>query len=278
MGTANENDERIAGSRVLRLALDLLRHDLRGKEAGLPVWKLLSAPNPAGSIATRSLGIPDDLKEFSEQVKSAAIQFRRLKLKLGSGNMDFDEAIVATAREVAPHAVLFVDVNGGWSVEEAIAMLRRIERFSLEFIEQPVHHSGGVEFWRALQAGFTSRTIPLYADESVQNVCDLRGMVGLIQGVNIKLLKTGGFKGALDLINEARAYGMKTLLGCMVESSIGVTAAAHLAGACDWVDLDGHLYLAQDDFEGVFFNKEGLLEMPLRPGIGARKRGSAVFS
>ncbi len=255
--------------RSVRLALDVLQHDLLGKASGQPVWRLLHLPDPNGVSACRSLSIPTDLSEFSEHVRGLARQFGMLKLKLGSGNLDFDHAIVATAREAAPDAVLFGDVNGGWSPKEAIRIIPRLARLGLAFVEQPVHHAGGREGWLELCAGLGSERLPLFADESVQNAADVSQLVGLVQGINVKLLKCGGFAGALETIQVAKGFGLKTLLGCMIESSLGVTAAAHLGAAVDWIDLDGHLYLAADDFEGLGFDSHGRLILPLRGGIGA---------
>jgi L-alanine-DL-glutamate epimerase-like enolase superfamily enzyme len=263
---------------VVKLAADVLEQDLKGKASGVGVWQLLSQPSPCFVTAGRSLGIPSDLTEFSEKVREASRQFRQLKLKLGSGDSLFDEEVVAKAREAAPHAILFADVNGGWSVAEAVAMLPKLRRYRMAFVEQPVHHSGGVESWEALHAALPSLPLPLYADESVQGAEDLRELQGLIQGVNVKLLKTGTFHGALQLISAARTAGIKTLLGCMIESSIGVTAAAHLAGACDWIDLDGHLYLEEDDFIGVAYDPTGRLVLPQAPGLGVQRRTLATFS
>jgi len=262
---------------VVKLAADLLHHDLEAKTQQVPLWKRLAQPDPRGMRACRSLGIPTNLSDFSEQVRGRARQFQSLKLKLGSGNPDYDEAIVATAREAAPHAVLFGDVNGGWSVSEAIKLLPRMEKFALSFVEQPVHHAGGIELWRELHAARSNHSLPLYADESVQTLADLPALAGLIQGVNIKLLKSKGFAGAIALLAAARSLGLGTLLGCMIESSIGVTAAAHLAGAFDWIDLDGHLYLADDDFEGLSFDSSGRLQLPDRPGIGVIARSKQHF-
>lgn len=262
---------------VVKLAADLLRHDWEAKAQQLPLWKRLSQPDPRGMRACRSLGIPADLSAFSEQVRVLARQFQALKLKLGSGNPDFDEAIVAAAREAAPHTILFGDVNGGWSVSEATKLLPRMEKFALSFVEQPVHHAGGIELWRELHAARSTHSLPLYADESVQTTADLPALAGLIQGVNIKLLKSRGFAGAIALLAAARSLSLGTLLGCMIESSIGVTAAAHLAGAFDWIDLDGHLYLADDDFEGLLFDSDGRLQLPDRSGLGVIARSEQHF-
>jgi len=266
---AEELDGLQQAPRSVRLALDVLQHDLMGRASEQPVWRMLQLPDPNGVLSCRSLSIPSDLSEFSQRVRVLSGQFGMLKLKLGSGNLDFDEAIVATAREAAPHVVLFGDVNGGWTPREAIKLIPRLARLGLAFLEQPVHHEGGREGWLELCNGLGSERLPLFADESVQNAADVSLLAGLVQGINVKFLKCGGFGGALEMIQTARKFGLQTLLGCMIESSLGVTAAAHLAAAVDWVDLDGHLYLAEDDFEGLKFDSQGRLILPFSAGIGA---------
>ena len=258
--------------RVARLALDVLRHDWIGKQKGLPVWKmLLPAPHDAQwkpMHGGRSLGIPNDLKIFAERVREVAAQFRVLKLKLGSGNMDFDEAIVATAREAAPQVTLFADANGGWSNAEAVKIIAKLARHGLQFIEQPIHHDGGIEAWRELRASLPADALPLFADESAQTIDDVSRLAGLVQGVNVKLLKCGGLQQARAIIESTHQHGMKALLGCMIESSIGVTAAAQLAPLADWIDLDGHLYVAKDDNAGLRYDAEGRLYLSAAPGLG----------
>ena len=263
--------------RTVRLAADLLLHDLEAQKRGVPVWKLLSMRDPGGARACRSIGIPEDLDDYSEQIRRLSKSFRILKLKLGSGNVDFDEAVVATAREAAPEGVLFADVNGGWSVREAAVLLPRLEKYGLVFVEQPVSHAGGHEAWRELAAALPKRGVPLYADESVQGESDVRGLAGWIEGINVKLFKTSGYAGALACVSAARTLGLRVMLGCMIESSIGVTAAAHLAASFDWVDLDGHLYLLEDDFSGLTFDENGCLHLPSRPGLGLCGRKEASF-
>lgn len=261
------------GSPTARLALDLLRLD-QGSE---PLWKAAEARLGPGRpwesiLACRSLGIPEVLADFAERVSKAASQFRVLKLKLGSGDLDYDEALVATARAVAPAATIFADVNGGWSVDEAAGMLARLRRFGLVLIEQPLHHALGIEAWAELKAKSPTEAPPVYADESARDAGDVLRLAGLVQGVNVKLLKCGSFAGAVEMIAAARERGMGIILGCMIESSLGVTAAAHLAPWADFVDLDGHLYLADDDYAGILFDGNGRIIMPPGAGIGARPR------
>lgn len=260
------------GPRAGRLALDLLWHDIVGRQRGQSLgemWRLDTSKLPPGC---RSFSIPADLDEFAENVRVTSRQFRVLKLKLGGGNTSFDEAIVARACEAAPHAAIFADANGGWSAGEAARLIPLLARRGLKFIEQPVHHEGGDGAWRELRAALPACPLPLYADESVQQADDVLRLKGLADGVNVKLLKSGSFAEARTAIRFARDLGMKVMLGCMIESSIGVTAAAHLASLADWIDLDGHLYVANDDYQGIAYDEKGNMILPVRPGLGMTPR------
>jgi L-alanine-DL-glutamate epimerase-like enolase superfamily enzyme len=263
------------GPRAGLLALDLLQRDREGKRGGLSLTDLTEQQLGADQrqktpiFACRSFSIPTDLLEFAERVRETAQQFRVLKLKLGSGNIDFDEAVVARAREAAPSAEIMADVNGGWSVNDTLKTLKRLRRWRPVLVEQPVHHSDGIEPWRELKAKIPSDVPPLFADETAQTVHDVPLLADLVAGVNVKLLKCGSFAGAIAMIQAARERRLGLLLGCMIESSIGVTAAAHLAPWAHYVDLDGHLYVADDDYEGLTFDEDGALVMPNRFGIGA---------
>ncbi len=268
-GTQWHPDEAAGAPRQAHLALDLLWHDIAAKRQAEPLWKHLKLPNPGGRAACRSLSIPDQLDAYGDTVQQLSRQFAILKLKLGSGNAHFDEAIAAKAREAAPGTLLFADANGGWTVAEAAKLIPRLLRLGIAFVEQPVHHKEGIEPWRELKSRLPSSSMPLFADESVQGEEDLTALSGLIQGVNIKLLKCRGIANALGLLQRARKAGLQTILGCMIESSIGTTAAAHLAAQMDYIDLDGHLYLGNDDYTGLQFDSDGRLLLPKRAGIGA---------
>lgn len=260
-------------SQAGRLALDLLERDRNGE----PLWS--SAAEVLGwgrrwdeLSGCRSLGIPEDLGEYRGRVAEVAAAFAVIKVKLGSGDLDYDEEVVAVARAAAPDAVLWVDVNGGWSVDETLVMLERLRGYRLELVEQPIHHREGIEAWRELRARRPVGGLRLFADESARVAADVARLAGLVDGVNVKLLKCGTFGAAVEMIAAAREHGLGVIVGCMIESSIGTTAAAHLAPWADYVDLDGHLYLADDDYEGLGFDTQGRLVMPMRPGIGVRRR------
>lgn len=261
--------------RPATLALNLLRHELICQSSGQKLTEHALAALPAAPRRStplrgcRSLGIPDDLDAFAVKVSEIARQFSVIKLKLGSGDLGLDIAIVSVARAAAPDADLILDVNGGWEMTEAALMINHLSNYSPALIEQPIHHRHGPDAWEELRASLPGGGPPIFADETVQNEADLAIFAPLIDGVNIKLLKCGGFDAAVSMIAAARRHNLQILLGSMIESSLGTTAAAHLAPWADWIDLDGHLYLADDDFTGITYDEKGHLVMPDRPGIGA---------
>lgn len=261
--------------RAASLAFNLLRHDIVCHAQNIPLRAVaVQKLGKAGETpwACHSLGIPDDLNDFTERVEALARQFRVLKLKLGSGDLGLDIATVSTARYAAPEASLFLDVNGGWDPVQAPAMIEKVAEYGPALIEQPIHHDHGIDAWEDLRARLPSRCPPIIADESAQNAEDVAALAPYVDGVNVKLLKCGSFDGAIAMIAKAKAEGLKVLLGCMIESSLGITAAAHLAPWADWIDLDGHLHISNDDFTGLQIDADGRLQMPGRPGIGAMAR------
>lgn len=260
-------------SRAASLALDLCRRS----QVAQPLWQAaqeqLGPGRPWQEIqACRSLGIPVDLADFAQRVRAVAAQFSVIKLKLGSGNLDHDEAIVATARAAAPEHTLLADVNGGWTVEQTLSMLPRLRPYDLALVEQPLHHHRPHAEWAQIIGAARAGGIPLYVDESTQNAEDVRALAAHVDGVNVKLLKCGSFGAAMDMITTACQLNLGVILGCMIESSLGTTAAAHLAPWADFVDLDGHLYLSDDDYTGIRFDPEGRLILPSGNGIAARPR------
>ena len=262
--------------RTAGLALNLLRHDIIGHQTGQPLRAYaeskLGAPVQHTPPGCRSFSIPADLDAFADKVRDIAAQFPVLKLKLGSGDLGLDIAIVSVARMAAPHAKLLLDVNGGWDMAEAPLMIEKVAEYSPTLIEQPIHHRLGVDGWEELRALLPGNPPPIFADESVQTVEDVIALADFVDGVNIKLLKSGSLDAAVAMISKAREQGLQVLLGCMIETSLGTTAAAHLAPWADWIDLDGHFYVADDDFTGITYDATGNLIMPNRPGIGAVPR------
>lgn len=249
--------------RQARLVMDMLRHNLRARDAGVPVWSHLNLPNPNGIRCCKSIGIPDDLMKFQDQVAEMAQQFSVIKLKLGSGLLHRDETIVRLAREAAPDVTFIADANGGWLPLQAARILPVLGSMGLQAIEQPVSHRGGIKLWRKLRRTLKDEPVPtLLADESAHTAEDVSALAGLADGVNVKLLKCGGITNALRMIETARALGMKVMLGCMIETQVGIAYAAQLAGLADWVDLDGHLFLPHEGPDRVRFDQNGALRLP----------------
>ncbi len=256
--------------KAARLALSLCRADSAAKERDLPLGASLGVSGNSPP-ACRSFGIPDDLAAFHRLVATTAERFPVLKLKLGSGDTGHDLRIVATARAAAPGAVIFADVNCGWTPREAAELIPRLPAHGIAFVEQPVGRDS-LEPWRELAGLLPNPPLPLWADESAQTAADIGPLREFVSGVNVKLVKAGGLDRALEMITAAREAGLKVMLGCMIETSLGITAAAHLAPLVDGIDLDGHLYLAHDPWRGVEFSPEGRVLMPQRPGIGCVER------
>ncbi|MFQ5568517.1 MAG: mandelate racemase/muconate lactonizing enzyme family protein [Rhodothermales bacterium] len=245
-------------------AIDLALHDHWGKQLGLPLyclWGLSPTQAPPTSI---TLSIPEQLDDLPHTIQ-AFDGFPILKLKLGTGSLERDEAIVRTAREVTD-AQLCVDANSAWSIEDAARIIPRLARYDLLFIEQPLPPDTH-DAWRQLRRRLPDKVPPLIADESIQTAADVLALADIVDGINLKLTKAGGLRATRRLMSLARALNLKVMLGCMIESSVALTAAAHLAPLADFADLDSYLHLADDPFDGVTV-EQGRLVLPDRPGLG----------
>lgn len=250
-----------------RAALETALLDLQAQGAGLPLHEALDAPAPEAPETDFSVGL-DEPEVVAERVARAARRgFRIVKLKLGGTR---DEETLQAVR-AAFEGVLRVDANTGWrDHEQAVQMVRLCAEAGVEFVEQPMPRHALVDLAR-LQA---ASPIPIVADESAETLEDLPNLAGVVAGVNIKLMKCGGPLEALAMIRLARELGLRVMLGCMVETSVAITAMAHLAALADWLDLDGNLLLAGDPFEGAGV-ESGRLRLPERPGIGVARRAPA---
>ncbi len=255
------------GPAAARAAIDMALHDRWGKRLGQPLYRLWGLNPTRAPLSTYTLSIADET-EFRQNVREVK-HFPLLKLKLGSGSLDQDEALVRIAAEETS-ARLCVDANAAWSVDEALAIIPRLARYSLLFIEQPVTRYD-LDGWRTLAERLPAGMPPLIADESAHDSSDVLRLAGIVGGINIKLAKCGGLREARRMIALARALGMKVMLGCMVESTIGVTAAAHLAPLVDYADLDASLLVADDPYLGLIW-EQGRLILPDAPGLGVRER------
>jgi L-Ala-D/L-Glu epimerase len=241
-----------------RAALDGALHDLQGKFVGVPVWRLLGLRREGPPTSwTVWLGDPDDMARRAEQ---AAPRFERLKLKLG-GRDGLDVERVRSVRGVTDRP-LQVDVNEYWTVDEACDALPQLAQLGVEYCEQPLPAGdrGGVELKRR-------SAIPIYVDEDCHTLRDVAGCAEIAHGINIKLAKSGGIREAVRMAHAARALDLGVMLGCMVESGLGIAPGAAIASLCDHVDLDGNLLLANDPWPGVDFC-DGVQVPSDRPGLG----------
>jgi len=250
-----------------RAGLDIALHDLIGKDLGKPLYALLGLDPAATPVTSFTIGIADPattLRKLAE-VSSHPI----LKIKLGIGTPSEQVETIASIRN-AYAGTLRIDANEGWNVETAVAILRELERYDIEFCEQPIP-AGHPKQLRAIRERVG---IPIVVDEDALVAADLPPLYGCVDGINVKLAKTGDIRGALAMIHTARAMGLKIMLGCMVESAIAATAAAHLSPLVDFADIDGPFLTAADPFVGVTYDR-GMLVLPDAPGLGIRERTPA---
>jgi L-alanine-DL-glutamate epimerase-like enolase superfamily enzyme len=256
-----ERLDAVPGERAAKAALDAALHDLQGKLLGMPVARLLGVPRAGPPTSwTVWLGDPDDMARRAE----AATAFRRLKLKLG-GRDGLDVERVRAVRG-ASELPLMVDVNEAWALEEALDALPRLAELGVEYCEQPLR--AGDEAGRALR---DRSPIPIYVDEDCHRLADVARCGEVAHGINIKLAKAGGIREAIRMVHAARALRLGVMLGCMLESGLGIAAACCVAPLCDHVDLDGNLLLREDPWPGVEL-VNGVQVPSLEPGLGVSAR------
>jgi L-Ala-D/L-Glu epimerase len=243
-----------------RAALDAALHDLCSKLAGLPVWRYLGL-RQAGPPTSWTIGLadPDETARKAEQVTD----FKSLKLKLG-GRDGQDVERVRAVRSVWPGPIR-VDVNEYWTLDEALEAIPQLEGLGVDYVEQPLPAGdpGGAE----LKA---RSPLPIYVDEDCHTLVDVAACAERAHGINIKLAKSGGIREAVRMAHVARALDLGVMLGCMVESGLGIAAGAAIASLCDHVDLDGNILIAEDPWPGVQL-VDGVQLPPATPGLGVRQ-------
>ena len=249
------------GEQAARAAIDAALHDLQGKLVGRPVYQLLGLPRLGPPTSwTIWLGDPDDMGRRTEKVRG---RFKRLKLKLGGRDgLDGD-------RVKAVHAVadvpLQVDVNEAWSIDEALDLLPQLAGLGVQYCEQPL--PAGDPAGTRLKA---ASPIPIYVDEDCHTLADVAACAERAHGINVKLAKSGGIREAVRMVHAARALGLGCMLGCMVESGLGIAAGAHIASLFDHVDLDGNILIAHDPWPGVEL-LDGVQVPAELPGLGVAR-------
>jgi L-alanine-DL-glutamate epimerase-like enolase superfamily enzyme len=244
-------------------ALDAALHDLAAKRLGVPVYEMLRLARPE-PVSAYTLAIAETASTIAEAERLTG--FPILKMKVG-GEEDLET--VRAVSEVSD-AVLWVDANEAFSPEEAPEVACELRDIGVRVIEQPVPAAAGPEALGRVTGAVDP--LPVIADESAVDARDVPRLRGCVSGVNVKLAKCGGIRGALEMIQAARAHDMLVMLGCMVETSLGISAAAQLSGLVDFVDLDGAMLLADDPFAGLDYEK-GRIRLPYTPGLGAEPRG-----
>jgi L-alanine-DL-glutamate epimerase-like enolase superfamily enzyme len=256
--------ERAAGGNpAARAAFSAALHDLAGKRLGVPVWRMwgLDASTMPQSSFTLGLDAPDALQRKVEEAASYPI----LKLKVGSPE---DRRLLELVRAAAPERRIRIDANTGWTLQQAIELLPALLELDIELIEQPFAADDHDSF-RSLRG---RSSIPIVADESCRVVSDIPRLVGVVDGINIKLEKCGSLREAMRMVHVARAHHMQVMLGCMLSSTLAMAAAMQLAPLVDWVDLDGAALLAHDPFDGPHMRSDGTLVLNEEPGLGVTAR------
>jgi L-Ala-D/L-Glu epimerase len=251
----------LRGNAAARSALSTALHDLVAKRLGIPLYRMWGLDPCLAPKSTFTIGL-DDPGRIQAKVREAD-PYPILKVKLGT---DRDVEILRAIRE-ATTKELRVDANCGWTLKRAIAMLPVLDEFGVTVLEQPLPP----EDLEGLAAITAQAAIPVIADESCKTVVDIPPLVGKVDGINIKLAKCGGLREALRMIAVARAHGLMVMVGCMIETSLGITAAAHFTPLVDIVDLDGAALLANDPFTGATIDG-GQVTLPSGPGLGVRRR------
>jgi len=253
--------ERLAalpGEHAAKAALDGALHDLQGKLLGIPAARLLGVPRSGPPTSwTVWLGDPDDMARRAER---SAGGYRRLKLKLGGGD-GLDVERVRAVRSVTD-LPLQVDVNEGWSLDEALEALPQLDELGVAYCEQPLRarDEGGHELRER-------SPVPIFVDEDCHTLADVARCAQIAHGINIKLAKSGGIREAFRMVHAARALRLGVMLGCMLESGLGIAAGCCVAPLCDHVDLDGNLLLREDPCPGVEL-VDGVQVPPGAAGLG----------
>lgn len=250
---------RIGRNPSARAAVSAALHDWIGKKTGQPLWRLWGLEPEEAPLSSFTIGI-DEPEVVAEKVRRAR-DYPILKVKLGT---ERDEEILEVVRSEAPRAVLRVDANAAWTPRQALRRMEMLSHYGVEFVEQPLppEDRAGLRFL------YERSPLPIVADESCLVAADIPALVGSVDGINIKLAKCGGPREALRMIHTARACGLRVMMGCMLETTLGIAASVQLAPLLDYADLDGAALLADDPFRGPGLEPDGRLRLTEGPGLG----------
>lgn len=256
-------EKAIRWNAAARCAVSAALHDLAAKRLGVPLWKMWGLDAAATPPSSFTIGIAPDEPTLRARAREAA-HYPILKIKLGS---TWDRDVLRIVREEAPQAILRVDANCAWTAKQALGMLDALTAVGVDMLEQPLPPDdlAGLKFVRERSP------IPVVADESCLVASDIPKLEGVVDGVNIKLAKCGSLREALRMIAVARAHGMRVMCGCMIETSLGIAAAAHFAPLLDDADLDGAALLRDDPFSGTGM-EGGRIVLSGEAGLGIARR------
>jgi L-alanine-DL-glutamate epimerase-like enolase superfamily enzyme len=253
----------LAGQPMARAGLSAALHDLLGKRAGAPVWDLWGLDPAAAPRSSFTIGL--DAPEAMGERAAEASAYPVIKIKVGT---EKDEETLAAIRAARPDATLLVDANTAWTLQGAMDRLPMLEAYRVALIEQPLHPDDD-QGWLPLRR---ASPIPIVADESCLTTADVRRLAGRVDGINIKLAKCGSLTEARQMAETARQHDMIVMLGCMVESTLGIAAGVQVAPLADYCDLDGAALLKEDPFIGPGLEGDGTLRFNAEPGLGVERR------
>lgn len=253
---------RIGHNPSAHAAVSAALHDWMGKRLGRPLWRLWGLDPGSAPASSYTIGM-DEPEVVAEKVRRAR-RYPILKVKVGGPR---DRELLDAVRSEAPAAVLRVDANAAWTAREALEKIALLADYGVEFVEQPLPP----EDRAGLRYLYERSPLPIVLDESCLVAADIPGLVGLADGINIKLAKCGGPREALRMIHTARACGLRVMMGCMLESTLGIAPAAHLAPLLDYADLDGAALLRDDPFRGPGLGEGGRILLTEEPGLGVSR-------
>ncbi|AHJ29104.1 dipeptide epimerase [Nodularia spumigena CS-584] len=251
----------------VRAALDMAMYDWLGKRVGLPVWQIWGLDRNVTVPTSVTIGInsPAGARARARDW----LQFmdvRLFKVKLGSlEGIEADQQMLLAVQQEAPNLELFVDANGGWSLEDAIYMCNWLADLGIKYVEQPLPRGQETSLVQLKE----KTPLPIFVDESCFTSSDIPHLANYVDGINIKIMKSGGLTEAMRMVYTARAYGLQVMFGCYSDSTLANTAAAQLAPLADYLDLDSHLNLINDPFTGALVQEGRILPNDL-PGLGVQ--------
>jgi muconate cycloisomerase len=256
-----------------RAAVDMALYDWLGKSVGLPLWQIWGLNRNAIVPTSVTIGISSPA---AAQARARDwLQFtdvRLFKVKLGSPEgIEADKQMLLAVQQEAPNQEFFVDANGGWSLPDAIEMCNWLADLGIKYVEQPLRRGEEIDLLKLKEKS----PLPIFVDESCFNSSNIPQLANYVDGINIKLMKSGGLTEAMRMVHTARAYGLQVMFGCYSDSSLSNTAAAQLSPLADYLDLDSHLNLSDDPFIGAVVQEGRVLPNDL-PGLGVKYSASAA--